>query len=89
MLHEPASENQEDKAAPRKAKLGVKLFFVYTFIYAGFVVIGLLKPEWMGMELLAGQNVAIVYGFALIILAIIMGFVYNYFCSKLEDELNK
>lgn len=89
MLHEPASENQEDKAASRKAKLGVKLFFVYTFIYAGFVVIGLAKPEWMGMEFLAGQNLAIIYGFALIILAIIMGFVYNYFCSKLEDELNK
>lgn len=89
MLHEPASEKENDQAASRKAKLGVKLFFVYTFIYAGFVVIGLSKPEWMGMELLAGQNVAIIYGFTLIILAIIMGFIYNYFCSKLEDELNK
>lgn len=89
MLHESIQNQEEDKAAPRKAKLGVKLFIVYTLVYSGFVIIGLSKPEWMGMEMLGGQNLAIIYGFSLIILAIIMGFIYNYFCSKLEDELNK
>ena len=90
MLHEPTNNNIEtDKASSRKASLGVKMFILYTLIYAGFVFIGLSKPELMGQKVLAGQNLAIVYGFGLIVLAVIMGFVYNYFCTKMEDEMNK
>ncbi len=89
MLHEPAVKLDKDHASERKSKLGVKLFFVYLIIYAGFVAIGLIKPELMGMEAFGGQNIAIIYGFGLIVLAIIMGFIYNYACSKLEDKLNK
>ncbi len=89
MLHKPASDSGPDNAAKKKAKLGVILFFIYTIIYSGFVLIGLTKPELMGLELIGGQNIAIIYGFGLIALAIVMGFVYNYFCSKLEDKMNK
>lgn len=89
MLHEPVTEIGTDKAASKKAKLGVKMFFAYTIIYAGFVLIGLTKPELMGLELLGGQNLAIVYGFGLILLAIIMGFIYNFFCTRMEDKMNK
>lgn len=89
MIHEPAVVLGTDKAAAKKAKLGVIMFFVYTAVYAGFVLIGLMKPELMGIELIAEQNIAIIYGFGLIVLAIIMGFIYNYFCTKMEDEMNK
>jgi uncharacterized membrane protein (DUF485 family) len=89
MLHEPVVEIGTDKAASRKAKLGVKMFIAYTLIYAGFVLIGLTKPELMGLKVLGEQNLAIIYGFGLILLAIIMGFIYNYFCTKLENKLNK
>lgn len=89
MLHEPAARIKTDKAASKKAKLGVKMFLFYTLVYAGFVLIGLVRPEWMGLEATNGINIAIVYGFGLILLAIIMGFIYNYFCSKMEDEMNK
>lgn len=89
MIHEPAVIIDMDKAAAKKAKLGVILFFVYTFIYSGFVLIGLTKPELMGLEVIGGQNIAIIYGFGLIILAIIMGFVYNFFCTRMENRLNK
>lgn len=89
MLHKPAVVIGTDKAAPKKAKLGVKMFFIYTIVYAGFVLIGLTNPDLLGMELIGNQNIAIIYGFGLIILAIVMGFIYNYFCSKYEDELNK
>jgi len=53
------------------------------------VLIGLFKPELMGLELMAGQNIAIIYGFGLIVLAIVMGFIYNYACTRLENKLNK
>jgi uncharacterized membrane protein (DUF485 family) len=89
MLHQPASDTGPDEAAEKKSKLGVILFFVYTIIYSGFVFIGLTKPGLMGLEIIGGQNIAIIYGFGLIALAIIMGFIYNYFCTKLEDKMNK
>ena len=78
MLHESKAIKETDYAASKKAKLGVKLFIVYTIIYAGFVLIGLTRPELMGKELMGGQNIDIIYGFGLILLAIVMGFVYNY-----------
>ncbi len=89
MIHEPAVEVGIDKAAAKKAKLGVIMFLIYTIVYSGFVLIGLTKPEWMGLQAIGGQNIAIVYGFGLIVLAIVMGFIYNYFCTKMEDKLNK
>ena len=89
MLHKPSVIIGTDNAAPKKAKLGVILFFVYTLIYAGFVLIGLFKPELMGLELVGGQNIAIIYGFGLIALAIVMGFIYNYFCTRMENKMNK
>jgi len=89
MLHESNALKETDNAAAKKARLGVILFFVYTIIYSGFVIIGLTKPELMGLNLMNGQNIAIVYGFGLIVLAIVMGFVYNYFCTKMEDKMNK
>ena len=35
-----------------------------------------------------GLNLAVVYGMGLIVLAIVMGLVYNQMCTKKEDELN-
>lgn len=89
MLHENKQILSTDHAAQRKAKLGVLLFFIYTFIYSGFVAIGLTKSQWMGLKFFGGQNLAIIYGFGLIILAIIMGFIYNYLCTQMENEINK
>jgi uncharacterized membrane protein (DUF485 family) len=89
MLHEPVAVVGKDNAAAKKSRLGVILFIVYTLIYAGFVLIGLAKPELMGLELIGGQNIAIIYGFGLIILAIVMGFIYNFFCTRMENKMNK
>ena len=89
MLHDPANPIGPDKAAAKKARLGVKMFLFYTLIYAGFVLIGLTRPELMGLEVAGGQNLAIVYGFGLILLAIVMGFIYNYLSTRMEDNRNK
>lgn len=89
MLHEPSVQLGVDNASSRKSKLGIKLFFLYLIIYAGFVAIGLTVPEIMENEIIGGQNLAIFYGFGLIVLAIIMGFIYNYACTRLENKLNK
>ena len=88
MLHGPAAKLEDDKAANRKSRLGLKLFFVYATIYAGFVIIGVFRPELMGIRVVWGLNLAIFYGFGLILLAIVMGFLYHLACSNLERKLN-
>ncbi len=89
MLHEPSVSLGKDNSIPQKTKLGVRLFFVYLFIYSGFVVIGTLFPKVLGMQIIGGQNIAFIYGMGLIILAAVMGLVYNYFCTRYENKLNK
>jgi len=88
MLHQNAVLHEMDYAEKHKASLGVVNFFIYTFIYAGFVFLGLFYPELLGAEIIGGQNLAFVYGLGLIILAIVMGFIYNYQCVKLENKMN-
>jgi len=86
--HGPAVKLGKDNASEWKSKLGVILFFVYAAFYGCFVTINTIKPELMGTTVFVGLNLAIVYGMGLIILAIVMGLVYNYFCTKKELELN-
>jgi uncharacterized membrane protein (DUF485 family) len=89
MDHGPAVELGVDHASGKKSKLGVWLFIVYTLIYAGFVAIGVTNYELFKTKVLGEQNLAVVYGFGLIILAILMGIVYNWICTKYENEMNK
>ncbi len=43
----------------------------------------------MGKIVLGNQNLAVVFGFGLIVLAIIMGLIYNWICTDYEKKLNK
>jgi uncharacterized membrane protein (DUF485 family) len=88
MDHGPAVKLGKDNASEWKAKLGVILFFVYAAFYACFVTIIIVKPKLMSITVFAGLNLAVVYGFGLIVLAIIMGLLYNHFCTKKENKLN-
>jgi uncharacterized membrane protein (DUF485 family) len=90
MLHEPANNNDVvDNDINYKATLGLKLFAAYGVFYLGFILINVLKPSFMKTEVLFGVNLAIIYGFTLIIVAIAMGLIYNAICTKKENEMNK
>jgi uncharacterized membrane protein (DUF485 family) len=86
MDHGPLVEHEEDLASEYKTRIGIILFAVYGAIYAGFVLINALVPEVMATIVFFGLNLAVVYGFGLILLAIIMGLIYNWLCTKKEDE---
>lgn len=88
MLHEPAAKQEKDNASDWKAKLGIKLFWLYCVIYMGFVGTAVFAPKTMKTPVLSGANLAIVYGIALIVFAIILGLVYNHVCTKKENEMN-
>jgi len=88
MLHKNIVDQEKDEAIAIKSKIGLILFGVYSLVYVGFVVINTLTPQTMGTQILFGLNLAVVYGFSLILLAIVMGLIYNHVCTKLEDKLN-
>ena len=88
MLHEPASTTEEDHAIPYKTRLGVRMFIFYALIYAGFVIINITNPTLMEKTIIFGLNLAVVYGFGLIILSLIMALIYNFFCVKAEKAAN-
>jgi dipeptide/tripeptide permease len=86
MLHEPAAAAGKDPSGPYKMSLGIRMFFFYALFYAGFVAINLLDPLAMGNIVLLGLNLATVYGFALIIVALIAALIYHVLCRRKEAE---
>jgi|SRR5690606_4562586 len=89
MLHKPATDTKEDYASKKKAKLGVIFFFIYLFFYGGFVTIGVVNYELMVIDTIMGLNLATLYGIGLIVFAVLLGLLYNFFCSRYEDEMEK
>ena len=89
MDHGPAVELGVDHAAKRKTRLGICMFAFYTIVYGIFVAIGVANYEAMKIIVIADLNLAVTYGFGLIILAIILGLIYNWRCTKIENEMNK
>ena len=89
MLHEPANTPVEkDHAIAYKTRLGIQMFLIYALVYAGFVLINITNPTLMEKQIVFGLNLAVVYGFGLIILSLIMALIYNYLCVKKEKALN-
>jgi uncharacterized membrane protein (DUF485 family) len=63
-------------------QLGVWLFLVYVLVYGGFVALSAFKHELMSQPFIAGVSLAIVYGFSLILVALILALVYMKLCRK-------
>ncbi|MFH2114336.1 MAG: DUF485 domain-containing protein, partial [Spirochaetota bacterium] len=87
MLHEPIIETGTDPAFVWKRRLGVIMFFIYATIYAGFTAINVISPRIMETIIFSGLNLAVVFGFGLIILALVMALVYNVACTNRERML--
>jgi len=87
MLHEPAAVLGKDPAFARKRRLGVVMFLIYAAVYAAFTAVNVLSPRSMETPILGGQNVAVVYGFGLIVLAFLMALVYNAACGRFERSM--
>jgi uncharacterized membrane protein (DUF485 family) len=87
MLHEPAAQAAKDPAFAYKRRMGVWMFFVYAAIYAVFIAINVIKPRFMESIVFAGLNLAVVYGFGLIIVALLMALVYSAACGRREKAL--
>ena len=58
-------------------KLGLWLFAVYLTFYTAFVLINAYAPEMMEREI-GGLSLALLYGFGLIIVALVLAVVYGF-----------
>jgi len=80
------AKDQEKKAVvAHNRRMGVILFIVYVIFYGGFMALSAFSPETMSEPFLGGVNVAVVYGFALIIVPLLLAFVYMKLCRKTSN----
>ena len=70
----------------RNAKIGFFLFGIYLLLYGGFVFLNAFAPETMEITPVAGVNLAILYGFGLIIAAFVLAMIYGFVCRGADDN---
>lgn len=70
----------------RNARIGLVLFGVYSLLYGGFVLLNAFSPDTMEITPVAGINLAILYGFGLIVVALILALVYGWLCKRPESD---
>jgi uncharacterized membrane protein (DUF485 family) len=64
----------------RNARNGLVLFAVYVALYLGFMLLSAFAPQRMQQPVLAGVNLAIVYGMGLILAALVLAMIYMVLC---------
>jgi uncharacterized membrane protein (DUF485 family) len=87
-MHGPSSEWKKDNAVSIKEVVGKWLFILYAIVYAGFIFINVSSPKFMGIDI-GSLNIAIVYGFGLILFAMLLAFAYNHISTHAEKVMNK
>ena len=70
--------------AARNARYGMVLFLIYLSVYVGFVGLNAVRPELMELTPAWGLNVAILYGLALIVFAMVLALVYCWLCRAIQ-----
>jgi uncharacterized membrane protein (DUF485 family) len=66
----------------RNARIGMVLFGVYLLLYGGFVLINAFSPATMELTPIPGVNLAILYGFGLIVAALLLALLYGWLCRE-------
>jgi uncharacterized membrane protein (DUF485 family) len=66
----------------RNARIGFMLFGVYLLLYGGFVLLNAFAPETMDVTPIEGVNLAIIYGFGLIVSALVLALIYGFVCKS-------
>ena len=73
-------EVEDPIVAARNARYGMVLFSIYLAIYGGFVGLNAFRPDLMESTPAWGLNLAILYGLALIVIAMALALVYCWLC---------
>lgn len=68
------------------ARVGLILFTVYLLLYGGFVLLNAFATETMEWTPVAGVNLAILYGFGLIVAALMLAVLYGLLCKPAREQ---
>lgn len=81
--HGPGEQGKQESAETisRNSRFALRLFAVYLVVYATFVGLNAFRPAWMG-KTLGGINLAVSYGFGLIVLALLLALIYGWLCRN-------
>ncbi len=66
-------------------RIGLALFAGYCLLYGGFIGLAAFKPSWLAASAFAGVNVAVAYGFVLILAAFAAALIYL-FAGRHKEE---
>jgi uncharacterized membrane protein (DUF485 family) len=64
----------------RNSRYGLWLFLIYVILYGGFMALAAFQPQLMAKTPFGGVNLAILYGFALIVSALFLALIYMFLC---------
>lgn len=80
--HGPAhpKEVEDPLIAARNSRYGMILFLIYLAFYGGFVGLNAFRPDLMDLTPAWGLNLAILYGMALIVAAMLLALIYSWLC---------
>lgn len=79
----PLDKEQEDATiVAHNTRMGIFFFTIYVIFYGGFMALSAFSPERMSKPFLGGVNLAVVYGFALIVVALVLAMLYMKVCRK-------
>jgi len=76
----PQAAEEREKASPENTRYGLILFAIYVVFYAGFMYLNAFQRDLMASTPLFGLNLAILYGFGLIVGALVLALIYAYLC---------
>jgi uncharacterized membrane protein (DUF485 family) len=68
------------QSAGRNARYGAILFLLYLLLYGAFVGINAFDPGAMDTVVVAGVNLAVIYGLGLILAAFVLALIYGWLC---------
>jgi uncharacterized membrane protein (DUF485 family) len=87
MADDPVPDKDDTLAtSSRNSRYGMTLFGVYLILYGGFMYLTAFKLQAMSKPVIAGVNLALVYGIGLIVAAMLLAAIYMYLCRNAADE---
>ncbi len=75
-----STEARDESVERHNARVGMVLFIAYLAVYAAYMVVNVLVPEWMDVVPFWGLNLAVLWGMGLIVGALILSIIYMLLC---------
>jgi uncharacterized membrane protein (DUF485 family) len=87
--HENVREDEHPEIVAHNTRLGLLLFAVYCVLYGGFMGLSTFAPAVMKSQPFGGVNLAILYGFGLIVAAMLLAVVYLFLAKQADSADSK